>query len=104
MVAIMVHIHKHKRVTIHSIQSTYFNDAKFMSIQEEVYPMVYRTPREQQRVNFHLVGPLNSESIYKYNQTQQKVHISEWKSLKQCNNLGIPPPPFAGNYSSKPKS
>ena len=77
MVARMVHVHKNQRVTINSIQSTHFNQSYCMSRQQEVYTMVYRTPREQQRVNFHLVGPLNSESIYKYNQTQQKVHIDQ---------------------------
>ena len=47
----MAHIHKHQRVTIDSIQSMHFNNAKFMSRQQEVYPMGYRTqnnidPRE----------------------------------------------------------
>ena len=75
MVVIMVHIHKHQRVTIHSIQSAHFNPAKCMSRQQEVYPMGYITQMNREE-NCHLVGPLNFESIDQYNKTQQKIILN----------------------------
>ena len=39
MVARMVHIKKTQRVTINGIQSTYYNQAKYIYRQKEVYPM-----------------------------------------------------------------
>ena len=35
----MVNINKHQRVTINGIQSTYYNQAKYIYRQKEVYPM-----------------------------------------------------------------
>ena len=42
MVEIMVHTHKNKIITRNSIQLAYFNQAEYMSRQQEVYPMGYR--------------------------------------------------------------
>ena len=62
------------------------------------------TPESEKKESFHLVGPLNFESIDQYNRTRQKFHIDQWRSIqKQCNNLGILSPTFDGNYSRKPK-
>ena len=61
-------------------------------------------PESNKEENCHLVGPFKFESIDQYNQTRQRVHIDQCRSLqKQCNNLGILSPTLGSNVSSKPK-
>ena len=62
------------------------------------------SPKSNEEGNYHLVRPLNLESIDQYNQTRQNFYIDQWRILqKYCNNLVILPPTFDSNYSSKPK-
>ena len=59
-------------------------------------------PEINEKANFHLVGPFNFESIDQYNQTRQKFHIDQWRSLTITPTLTNPA--FDSNYSRKPKS
>ena len=62
-------------------------------------------PENNKQESYYLVRPFNFESIDNITKHNQKIHIYQWRSLqKKRNTLGIIPPTFGINYSSKPKN